>query len=106
LGRAIANLIDNALVHSASGPVRLDVEQRGAEVEIRVENEGQVGAHVRTRLFRRFVTTRPDRGGTGLGLAIIRAVAEAHGGRAELVEPGPPTVAFRVVLPVSWRATL
>lgn len=104
LGRAISNLIDNALVHSGSGPVRLDIEQRGGDVEIRVENDGQVGAHVRQRLFRRFVTTRADRGGTGLGLAIIRAVAEAHGGRAELVSPGPPRVVFRLVLPASWRA--
>jgi two-component system, OmpR family, sensor histidine kinase CreC len=104
LGRAISNMIDNALVHSESGSVRLGIEQLNGDIELRIENEGQVGAHVRSRLFRRFVTTRPDRGGTGLGLAIIRAVAEAHGGRAELVTPGPPRVAFRLVLPRSWRA--
>jgi two-component system, OmpR family, sensor histidine kinase CreC len=105
LGRAITNLIDNALVHSGSGSVRVVIDQTGTDAEIRVENDGQVSSHVRSRLFRRFVTTRPDRGGTGLGLAIIRAVAEAHGGRAELVEPGPPRVAFRLVLPVAWRPT-
>ncbi len=104
LMRAIANLVDNALVHAEAGPVKMTVRQRGETVEVRVENPGQVTSHVQSRLFRRFVTTRPDRGGTGLGLAIIRAVAEAHGGHAELVEAGPPRVVFRLTLPAAWRA--
>ena len=101
LARAIANLLDNALVHSESGKVTLSVQRLTTHVEIRVENQGRISNHVQSRLFRRFVTTRPDRGGTGLGLAIVRAVAEAHGGRAELCQAGPPTVVFRVVLPAA-----
>ena len=54
-------------------------------------------------LFRRFVTTRPDKGGSGLGLAIVRAVTESHGGRAELASPGPPSVVFRLTLPPARR---
>jgi signal transduction histidine kinase len=62
---------------------------------------------VRDRLFRRFVTTRADKGGTGLGLAIVQAVAEAHGGQADLESPGPPEVVFRLKLPAArLRATL
>jgi signal transduction histidine kinase len=60
---------------------------------------------VRERLFRRFVTTRADKGGTGLGLAIVRAVTEAHGGHVELVQPGPPRVVFRMSLPAARRST-
>ncbi len=101
LARAIANLLDNALVHSEGGKVTLSVRRLTTSVEISVENEGQISKHVQSRLFRRFVTTRPDRGGTGLGLAIVRAVAEAHGGRAELRLAGPPQVVFRVVLPAA-----
>lgn len=101
LGRAIGNLLDNALVHSEGGPVTLSVRRLPDSVEILVENQGQISKHVQSRLFRRFVTTRADRGGTGLGLAIVRAVAEAHGGRAELRDAGPPKVVFRVVLPVA-----
>ncbi len=104
LARAIANLLDNALVHADAGTVKVSVTQRAELVEVRVDSAGQIGSHVRGKLFRRFVTTRSDRGGTGLGLAIIRAVAEAHGGRAELVEPGPPRVVFRLTLPAAWRA--
>jgi two-component system sensor histidine kinase CreC len=105
IGRAISNLLDNALVHSDAGsPVRLDVRREGDGVRVGVRSAGAVPQAIRARLFRRFVTTRSDRGGTGLGLAIVRAVAEAHGGRAELVAPGPPTVEFRVTLPAAWRA--
>jgi signal transduction histidine kinase len=62
-------------------------------------SRGAIGKHVAGRLFRRFVTTRADRGGTGLGLAIVRAVAEAHSGSAECKAVGPPEVEFRVTLP-------
>jgi two-component system sensor histidine kinase CreC len=70
-------------------------------VTITVKNEGQVGRHVEKRLFRRFVTTRADRGGTGLGLAIVRAIAEAHSGSAECTSKGPPEVEFKITLPAA-----
>jgi hypothetical protein len=54
-------------------------------------------------LFRRFVTTRADKGGSGLGLAIVRAVAEAHAGSVELSSSGPPEVEFRMALPPARR---
>jgi signal transduction histidine kinase len=60
---------------------------------------------VRERLFRRFVTTRADKGGTGLGLAIVRAVTEAHGGHVELVQGGPPHAVFQMSLPAARRST-
>lgn len=100
LGRAIRNLIDNALVHSeAESKVRVDVRIQADDAIVSVENEGSVPEHVQKQLFRRFVTTRADKGGSGLGLSIVQAVAEAHGGRAELVRPGPPRVEFRLRLP-------
>jgi len=100
LARAIDNLIDNAIVHGdkESGS-RIVVRREGSKVLVLVGNRGAVPKHVRTTLFRRFVTTRAAGGGTGLGLAIVRAVAEAHGGKAELLRPGPPDVEFRLTLP-------
>ena len=106
LGRALQNLVDNALIHSDPGtPVRVSVLRDSALVRVSVTSSGSVPQAIRTRLFRRFVTARSDRGGTGLGLAIVRAVAEAHGGRAELVRAGPPEVEFRISLPAAWRTT-
>lgn len=100
LARALGNLVENALTHGErEGPVRVVIGRARADVTIVVENEGAVGRHVRPRLFRRFVTTRADRGGTGLGLAIVRAVAEAHGGSAECLDVGPPLVRFQLSLP-------
>lgn len=103
--RALTNLIDNALHHSDPG-ARIEISVRRDETGVRVgvKNAGSVAASVRPRLFRRFVTQRSDRGGTGLGLAIVRAVAEAHGGRVELAAAGPPSVEFRLTLPLAWRS--
>lgn len=99
LVRALTNLLDNALTHSPPGsPVGVRLARRDAAVEFSVENSGEIPTYVRERLFRRFVTTRGEHGGTGLGLAIARAVAEAHGGRVELVQSGP-SVIFRLALP-------
>jgi two-component system, OmpR family, sensor histidine kinase CreC len=108
LTRALANLVDNALVHSEPGSrVSIDVTRTLEDVVLEVRSQGSVERHVQDRLFRRFVTTRADKGGTGLGLAIVQAVAEAHGGLADLAQAGPPEVIFRLKLPAAkLRATL
>jgi signal transduction histidine kinase len=105
LSRAIGNLLDNALIHSTAGSsVEVSVLARDGQGCIVVKNSGQVPPYVCDNIFRRFVTTRQDKGGTGLGLAIVRAVAEAHGGQAQLQEAGPPHVVFTLTVP--FRAPL
>jgi two-component system, OmpR family, sensor histidine kinase CreC len=108
LTRALANLVDNALLHSTpASPVSVEVVRRAEDVVLTVQSSGAIERHVQDRLFRRFVTTRRDKGGTGLGLAIVQAVAEAHGGLADLERSGPPAVVFRLKLPAArLRATL
>jgi signal transduction histidine kinase len=83
--------------------VRVGVTENEGEVVLFVENDGQLDPHVRQNVFRRFVTTRREQGGTGLGLSIVRAIAEAHGGHAELVESGPPRVRIQMRLPETAR---
>ncbi len=100
LGRAVSNLVDNAVIHG-QGQVRVEVKRDGGEAVVVIENPGAIEKHTRDRIFGRFVTTRADKGGTGLGLAIVRAVAEAHRGHVELVEPGPETVRFQLRLPAA-----
>jgi signal transduction histidine kinase len=100
LARAVQNLVGNAVAHSpAESVVNLWVVRDAQGVTLTVQNSGEIIARVRERLFRRFVTTRAKDGGSGLGLAIVRAVAEAHGGRVELVDAGPPQVVFRFTVP-------
>jgi signal transduction histidine kinase len=102
LTRAVDNLLDNARLHGRTGEaVRIEIARAGEQVTLAVKNGGEVGRHVEKRLFRRFVTTRADRGGTGLGLAIVRAIAEAHSGSAECAAAGPPEVVFRIKLPAA-----
>jgi len=65
-----------------------------------VMSGGRIAPHMKKRLFRRFATSRADKGGTGLGLAIVRAVAEAHAGVVHVVErETPPEVEFCLDLP-------
>jgi two-component system, OmpR family, sensor histidine kinase CreC len=102
LSRALENLLDNARMHGEPGEViHVSLVRTGDDVALTVRNRGRIHPHVAGRLFRRFVTTRGERGGTGLGLAIVRAIAEAHSGSAECAEHGPPEVAFRIKLPAA-----
>ncbi len=101
LARAIENLLDNAHLHGGPGIVRVRVWRGSDDVLCTVQNPGEVSKGVKNRIFRRFVTTRADRGGTGLGLAIVRAIVEAHGGQAACVALGPPEVCFQISLPAA-----
>lgn len=99
LARALDNLLENASTHGEKGAsIRIEVSRSDDRVIIAVVSRGAIAKHVSGRMFRRFVTTRADRGGTGLGLAIVRAIAEAHGGSAECTSLGPPEVSFRLTL--------
>jgi len=81
---AIEQLVDNARSFGLRS-VTVAVEP-GARVI--VDNDGPpVAPEERALIFQRFYTTRSREGGTGLGLALVRAVAEAHGGKA-FVESG------------------
>ena len=100
LRQALGNLVDNAVRHGA-GDIALSARKAGEGVEIDVRDHGSgFGADLAERAFERFTRASESRSGegTGLGLAIVRAVAEAHGGSARIVDdPGGATV--RIVLP-------
>src|SRR5712671_653541 len=100
LRRALENLLGNAVQHSPEG-ARVELEiSNGPECVAQVRDHGPgVDPAIRDRLFDRFATTRHGDGGTGLGLAIVRAVAELHGGHAELRETGPRGSVFALSLP-------
>src|SRR5438067_99584 len=85
---------------SAGGRVVVEVGAGAAECVARIRDQGSgVDPAIRERLFERFATTRHGEGGTGLGLAIVRAVAELHGGQAQLLETGTSGSVFALSLP-------
>jgi signal transduction histidine kinase len=86
--RALDALIDNAVRHTPpGGTVTLAARRAGETLRISVADTGPgVPAALRETLFEPFVSGRPE--GTGLGLAIARELAEAHGGRLTLDDPG------------------
>jgi signal transduction histidine kinase len=100
IGRALANLLENAVDATPGGAVSVSMDAHAKDaVFVDVVNEpAAVPREVRGHLFERAATAGKS-GGTGLGLAIVRAAVEAHGGRVSFVELGPPRVRVRVELP-------
>jgi signal transduction histidine kinase len=103
LTQALRNLLANAIEHTSApdGLVRLSVEQvaqphsvgpaangeHAVKLRFVVDDDGPgIPADEREQIFGRFHRTDSARdrrsGGAGLGLAIVRAIAQAHDGRA------------------------
>ena len=103
LGRALANLLDNARKHGV-GTEALRVQERGEHVAFFVDDRGQgLQPGEEVRIFQPFY--RKDRGGEareagslGLGLALVQRIARAHGGEsfAENRPGGGARVGFTV----------
>ncbi|OYV38409.1 MAG: hypothetical protein B7Z81_04650 [Acidocella sp. 20-61-6] len=103
LRQALANLLSNAIRHSADDGEILISQQADADggVELRVRDQGEgIDAEHIPYLFDRFyqVDAARRRGvgqGTGLGLSIVKTIVDLHGGsiRRES-EPGMGTTAI------------
>ncbi|MDI9589434.1 MAG: HAMP domain-containing sensor histidine kinase [Acidobacteriota bacterium] len=110
LSRMVGALLDNALKHSSPGaPIAVTVERRVRQVEVSVSNASDgVDPSEVGRWFDRFYQSDKSRahhtGGFGIGLAMVRAVAEAHGGKARAVASDKGgTVTMTVTLPLPMR---
>ncbi|WP_338864642.1 sensor histidine kinase [Myxococcus stipitatus] len=103
LGRALANLLDNARRHGG-GAKALRIQQQGEHLAFCVEDSGpgfQEGEE--TRIFQPFYrkdqsAEAREAGSLGLGLALIERIAQAHDGTtfAENREGGGARVGFTV----------
>lgn len=101
IGRAVANLIDNALKYGGSGDeIRLAAADLGDAAEIIVSDRGPgIPPELRdvaVRKYRRLEEARTTEG-SGLGLAMASAVARLHGGDM-LLEDNDPGLRVRLVL--------
>ena len=91
VAQVLATLIENALMHGA-GTVTLHTRVTGNQAVVEVTDHGPgVPPDLGPRVFERTVSGRNS---TGLGLAVARDLAEADGGRLELLQHRPPVFAL------------
>jgi len=104
LGRAVRNLVENALVHTAPGTT-VEISVAGAG-ELRVMDRGPgVPSAEREQIFQRF--WRRDRrrvGSAGLGLAIVKRIAEMHGATVSVSDRQGGGAIFTIRFPGAIKA--
>lgn len=105
LGRALWNLLDNAVKYSPScKTIWVDgaVEEDHLILSVRDRGVG-VPAHEQREIFRKFVRGSVPSGsvvkGTGLGLALVDQIVRAHGGEVRLESIVGEGSTFSIVLP-------
>lgn len=108
LGRALRNIVDNAVVHAPSAAVEIAgrAVDDAAELTLRDHGPGIDPAHlphVTERLYRADAARGRDTGGSGLGLAIALELVRASGGTlaVESAEGGGTLVVVRLPYPPS-----
>ncbi|MGW7576353.1 ATP-binding protein [Streptomyces sp. NPDC054765] len=91
VAQVLATLIENSLMHG-DGTVALRTRVTGNQAVVEVTDAGPgVPPDLGSRVFERTVSGRNS---TGLGLAVARDLAEADGGRLELLQQHPPVFAL------------
>ena len=101
--QVVAHLVINAHHAMASahgrGMLRVRTYLAGEQAALEVTDDGPgVAPDVAPRIFEPFVTTKPEVSGTGFGLSLSFGIANAHGGKLELVPTGVGAC-FRLTLP-------
>jgi signal transduction histidine kinase len=105
IGRALANLLSNALRHTPpGGAVRVYAFPEGNRVRIVVSDTGEgVDADDMPHIFQQFYRGEKSRsratGGAGLGLAIVKRIVEAHGGQIGAESKPEQGMTISVTLP-------
>ena len=91
LSQVLSTLFENSLAHGR-GTVDVHARRSGPSVVVEVSDQGEgVGAAIAPHIFERSVSTAKS---SGLGLALARDLAEANGGRLELIQAQPAVFAL------------
>ena len=91
LSQVLSTLLENSLAHGR-GTVDVQARRSGPSVVVEVSDQGDgVVSTIAPHIFERSVSTAKS---TGLGLALARDLAEANGGRLELIQAQPAIFAL------------
>jgi signal transduction histidine kinase len=91
LSQVLSTLLENSLAHGR-GTVDVEARRSGPSVVVEVSDQGDgVPSTIAPHIFERSVSTARS---TGLGLALARDLAEANGGRLELIQTQPAIFAL------------
>jgi two-component system heavy metal sensor histidine kinase CusS len=87
-GRAVSNLVENALRYTPKGgTILISIAAGGAQSQISVKDTGcGIAAQHIPRVFDRFYRADSSRSsqGAGLGLALVKSITDLHGGSARV----------------------
>jgi PAS domain S-box-containing protein len=95
LAQVIANLLNNAAKYTPDrGRITLSASQEGAEVVLRVRDNGVgIAPEVLPHVFELFTQDRRtldrSQGGLGIGLTLVKGLVEMHGGSVQAFSEGP-----------------
>jgi signal transduction histidine kinase len=100
VAQVLAALIENSLMHGG-GTVALRTRVVGNQAVVEVTDEGPgVPADLGARIFERTISGHNS---TGIGLAVARDLAEADGGRLEMLQTRPPVFGLFLSRPMPER---
>jgi signal transduction histidine kinase len=107
LRQALVNLLDNALKYTPrGGAVTIFAEGPPEAAVLGVRDTGPgIAPDDIPRIWERLYRGDKSRSarGLGLGLALVKAIAQAHGGRAEVESQPASGAVFRLILPAPVR---
>lgn len=102
--QALLALLENARRYATPGRLNILMRSEAASIILSVEDEGPgLSYDFAQHAFDTFARAEPSRsrrfGGSGLGLSVVRAIAEAHRGRAQYRTSVAGGSIFEIVLP-------
>ena len=111
IGQVLRNLLVNAANYTPpGGEIRVGIDQKGDEIETRVEDTGTgISEEELPSVFERFYRVDKSRsratGGVGLGLTIAKRLVEAHGGGISVRSQVGVGSTFTFILPTKAATT-
>lgn len=104
LAQALRNLLQNARLHGEGRGVEVALREEGQEAVLEVRDQGPGMPEEALKEAGRPFFRASGKPGEGLGLSVAQKVAEAHGGRLELLANRPSGLVARLRLPLPTAA--